>query len=78
MNTHESYLEIEFNFPDNAVGVIANGANVRIMNNGKMALLSSIGGKTNEHIVDYHTALFRYKLLTSNENEYGSVLLDLK
>ena len=39
---HDSYLEIEFFVSDNACDVFANDANVRLVNYGMMALLSSI------------------------------------
>ena len=51
LNIHDSYLEIEFVVSDNAGGVFANNANIRLVNYGLMALFSSIqlktrGGKT--------------------------------
>ena len=42
LNIHESYLEIEFVVQDNAGGVFANNANIRLLNYGMMALFSSV------------------------------------
>ena len=42
LNIHESYLELEFMVPDNGGGILANDANVRLVNYGIMALFSSI------------------------------------
>ena len=38
LNIHVSYLEIEFVVLDNAVGVFANNANIRLINYGMMEL----------------------------------------
>ena len=43
---HWSYLEIEFNVSDDAGWIIANDANVRLVNYGVMALFSSISLET--------------------------------
>ena len=53
LNLLDSYLEIEFVVSDNAGGVFANDANIRIVNYGMMAIFSSvklekIGGRTIE------------------------------
>ena len=55
LNLHDSYLEIEFVVLDDAGGVFANDANIRLVNYGMMALFSSIkletsGGRTFEYI----------------------------
>ena len=42
LNLHDSYLEIEFVVSDDAGGVFANDANIRLVNYGMMALFSSI------------------------------------
>ena len=42
LNIHDSYLEIEFVVSDDAGGVFANDANIRLVNYGMMALFSSI------------------------------------
>ena len=75
LNIHDSYLEIEFVVSDDAGGVFANDANIRLVNYGMMALFSSnkletSGGRTIEYI-----DLLMYKLLTStgDENESGFV-----
>ena len=39
---HHSYLEIEFGVSDNAGGVFANDAIIRLVNYGMMALFSSV------------------------------------
>ena len=39
---HGSYLEIEFVVADNAGGVFANNANIRLLNYGMIALFSSV------------------------------------
>ena len=78
LNIHDSYLEIEFVVSDDTGGVIANDANIRLVNYGMMALFSSIkletsGGRTIEYIDQCHPKLLMYKLLTSTDNEYGFV-----
>ena len=77
LNIHNSYLEIEFVLSDDAGGVFANNANIRLVNYGMMALFSSIkressGGRTIENIVHCHPNLLSYKLLTSTDDEYES------
>ena len=77
LNLHDSYLEIEFVVSDDAGGVFANDANIRLVNCGMVALFSSIkletsGGRTIEHIDHCHSNLLMYKLLTSTNDEYES------
>ena len=77
LNLHDSYLEIEFGVSDDAGGVFANNANIRLVNYGMMALFSSVeletsGGRTIEYIDHYHPNLLMYKLLTSTVVEYES------
>ena len=74
---HDSYLEIEFVVSDDAGGVFANDANIRLVNYGMMALYSSIkletsGGRTIEYIDHCHPILLMDKLLTSTDDEYES------
>ena len=45
LNLRDSYLEIEFVVLDDAGGVFANDANIRLVNYGMMALFSSISLK---------------------------------
>ena len=76
-NLRDSYLEIEFVVSDDAGGVFANDANIRLVNYGMMALFSSIkletsGGRTIEYIDHSHPNLLMYKLLTSTGDEYES------
>ena len=78
LNLRDSYLEIEFVVSDDAGGVFANDANIRLVNYGMMALFSSVkletsGGRTIEYIDDCHPNLLMYKLLTSFGDEYESV-----
>ena len=73
----DSYLEIEFVVSDDAGGVFADNANIRLVNYGKMALFSSLkletsGGRTIEYIDHCHPNLLMYKLLTSTDDEYES------
>ena len=82
LNLHDSYLEIEFVVSDDAGGVFAKDANIRIVDYGMMTLLSSIkletsGGRTIEYIDHCHPNLLMYKLLTStvDENESGRKLV---
>ena len=42
LKVHDSYLEIEFFVSDNAGGVFANDANIRLVNYGMMALFVSV------------------------------------
>ena len=51
LNLRDSYLEIEFVVSDDAGGVFANNANIRLVNYGMIALFSSVkletsGGRT--------------------------------
>ena len=77
LNLRDSYLEIEFDKSDDAGGVFANDANIRLVNYGMMALFSSVkfetsGGRTIEYIDHCHPNLLMYKLLTSTDDEYES------
>ena len=77
LNLRDSYLEIEFVVSDDAGGVFANDANIRLVNYGMMALFRSIkletsGGRTMEYIDHCHPNLLMYKLLTSTGDEYES------
>ena len=77
LNLRDLYLEIEFVVLDEAGGVFANDANIRLVNYGRMALFSSIkletsGGRTIENIDYCHPNLLMYKLLTSIGDEYES------
>ena len=77
LNLRDSYLEIEFVVSDDAGGVFANDANIRLVNYGMMALFSSIkletsGGRTIEYIDHCHPNLLEYKLLTTTGDEYES------
>ena len=77
LNLRDSYLEIEFVVSDDAGGVFANDANIRLVNYGMMALFSSVkletsGGRTIEYIDHCHPNLLMYKLLTSTDDEYES------
>ena len=77
LNIHDSYLEIEFVISDDAGGVFANDANIRLVNYGMVALFSSVkletsGGRTIEYIDHCHPNLLMYKLLTSTGDEYES------
>ena len=77
LNLRDSYLEIEFVVSDDAGGVFANDANIRLVNYGMMVLFSSIkletsGGRTIEYIDHCHPNLLMYKLLTSIGDEYES------
>ena len=77
LNLRDSYLEIEFVVSDDAGGVFANDANIRLVNYGTMALFSSVkletsDGRTIENIDHCHPNLLMYKLLTSTVDEYES------
>ena len=77
INLRDSYLEIEFVVSDDAGGVFANDANIRLVIYGMMALFRSIkletsGGRTIEYIDHCHPNLLMYKLLTSTGDEYES------
>ena len=80
LNLRDSYLEIEFVVSNDAGGVFGNGANIRLVFYGMMALFSSVkletsGSRTIEFIDHCHRNLLMYKLLTSSddENESGFV-----
>ena len=67
LNIYESYLEKAFVVSDNAGGVFAKNANIRLINYGMMALFSSIEletscGRTIEYIDHCHPNLLMYKL----------------
>ena len=77
LKLRDSYLEIESVVSDDAGGVFANDANIRLFNYGIMALFSSIkletsGGRTIEYIDHCDPNLLMYKLLTSTGDEYES------
>ena len=77
LNLRDSYLEKEFVVSDDAGGVFANDANIRLVNYGMMALFSSVrletsSGRTIEYIDHCHPNLLMYKLLTSIEYDYES------
>ena len=78
LNLLDSYLEIEFVVSDDAGGVFANNANIRLVNYVMMALFSSVkletsGGRTIEYYIDHcHRNLMMYKFLTSTDDEYES------
>ena len=72
LNLHDSYLEIEFVVSDDAGGVFANDANIRLVNYGMMALFSSIKLETSCGSGDCHPNLLMYKLSTSTDDEYES------
>ena len=77
LNLRDSYLEIEFVVSDDAGGVFANDANIRLVNYSMMELFSSVklepsGGRTIEYIDHCHPNLLMYKLLTSTVDEYES------
>ena len=77
LNLRDSYLEIEFFVSDDAGGVFANDANIRLVSYGMIAFFSSIkletsGGRTIEYIDHCHPNLLMYKLLTSTDDEYES------
>ena len=77
LNIHDSYQEIEFVVSNNARGVFANDANIRLVSYGLMALFSSVkletsGGRTIEYVDHCHPNLLMYKLLTSTDDGYES------
>ena len=74
---HDSDLEIEFVASDNAGGVFANNANIRLVIYGMIALFSSIKletkvGRIIENIGHFHPNLSMYNLLNSTGDEYES------
>ena len=77
LNLRDSYLEIESVVSDDAGGVFANDANIRLVNYGIMALFSSVmletsGGRTIEYIDHCHPNLLMYRLLISTDDDYES------
>ena len=77
LNLRDSYLEMEFVVSDDAGGVFANDADIRLVNYCMMTLFSSIkletsGGRTNEYIDHCYPNLLMCKLLTSTDDEYES------
>ena len=77
LNLRDSYLEMQFVVSDDAGGVFANDANIRLVNYGLMVLFSSVkletsGGRTIEYIDHCHPNLLMYKLLTSTDDNYES------
>ena len=77
LNLRDSYLEIEFVVSNDAGGVFANDANIRLVNYGMMAVFSSVKletsvGRTIEYIDHCHPNILMYKLLTSTDDEYES------
>ena len=77
LNIRDSYLEIEIVVSDNAGGVLANNANIRLVNYGMMALFSSVKletgcDRTIEYIDRCNPNPIMYKLLISTDDEYGS------
>ena len=80
LNLRDSYLEIEFVKSDDAGGVFANNANIRLVYYGMMPLFISVkietsGGRTIEYIDHCHPNLLMYKLLTSTFDEYERVFV---
>ena len=76
LNILDSYLEIEFVVSDDAGGVLANNANIRLLKYGMMALFNSVkletSGRNIKYIDHCHPNLLRYKLLNSIYDEYKS------
>ena len=77
LNLRDSYLEIEFVVSDDAGGLFAKDANIRLVNYGMMALFCSVKletsrGRIAEYINHCHPNLLMYKLLTSTDDEYES------
>ena len=77
LNLRDSYLQIEFVVLDDAGGVFANNANIRLVNYSMIALFSSVkletsGGRTIDYFDHCHPNLLKYKLLTSADDEYES------
>ena len=68
LNLRDSYLEIEFIVSDDAGGLFASNANIRLVNYGMMALFSSVklessGGRTIEYIDHCHPNLLMYNYI---------------
>ena len=74
LNLRNSYLEIEFVVSDDAGGVFANNATIRLVNYGMMALFSSVKLETSDgRTIDHcHPNLLMYMLLTTTVDEYAS------
>ena len=77
LSLRDSYIEIEFVVLDDAGGVFANDANIRLFNYGLIALFSPVkletsGGRTIEYVDHCHPNLLMYRLLTSTDDESGS------
>ena len=77
LSLHDSYREIEFVVSDDAGGLFANNANIRLVNYGLIAFFCSVkletsGCRTIEYIDRCHPNLVMYKLLTSTDDEYES------
>ena len=73
LNIPDPYLEIEFVVSNNAGGVFANDANIRLVNYGMMALFSSIkletsGGRTIDYKDHCHPNLLMYNFITSTDD----------
>ena len=79
LNIQEIYFEIDITFSGNGGGIIANDANVRLLNCGLIELFSSvkleetIKVKTIEYINHVHHNLYKLLTSTSDENESGFV-----
>ena len=76
-NLRDSHLVIEFVILDDASGVFANNANIRLVKYGMMALFSSVkletsGARTIEYIDHCNPNLLMHKLLTSTVDKYES------
>ena len=72
-----TYLEIEFVVLNDAGGVFAKNANIRLVNYSMIALFISVkletsGGRIIEYIDHCYPNLLMYKLLTSTDDEYES------
>ena len=77
LKLRDSCLEIEFVVLDDAGGVFADNANIRLVNYGMNSLFNSVkletsGGGTIEYIDHCHPNLLMYKLLASTVDEYES------
>ena len=77
LNLRDSYEQIEFFASDDAGGVIADNANIKLVNYDMMALFSSVkpetsGSRTIEYIGHCHPNLLMYKLITSTFDVYES------
>ena len=77
LNMRDSFLEIEFAVSNDAGGVFANNANIRLVNYGMMSLFRSVKletseGRTIEYTDHCHPSLLMYKLLNSTDDEYKS------